>query len=147
MPIINRQLDQNGHAIVNLILLPAQPRMAALRAAGQPLPPQQILAGMLDTGSTLTVIDPPVRQALNLVPFRIRRASVASAPAPIQVPSYKLDLAITDPHGHFWLLCPMLSVLEAPLAHMGVAVLVGCDVLSKCLYSHNGSAGTFTLAY
>jgi hypothetical protein len=102
---------------------------------------------MLDSEATQTVIDPQVRQALNLVPFRIRRVSVPSAPAPILAPCYKLDLAIVDPAGGFWLLCPRLSVLETPLIHTGVPVLVGCDVLGRCLYCHNGPGGTFVLAY
>ena len=127
--------------------MPAQPRRTALQATGQALPPPQALVGMLDSGATQTVIDPQVRQALNLVPFRIRRVSVPSSPAPIQVPCYKLDLAIIDPAGGFWLLCPMLSVFETPLLHTGVPVLVGCDVLSKCLFCHNGSTGSFVLAY
>jgi hypothetical protein len=148
MPILNRPLDQNRHARVDLVLFPAQPRRTALQtAAGLSLPPPQALAGMLDTGATITVIDPQVRQALNLVPFRIQSVSVPSAPAPVNVLTYKIDLAIVDSAGQFWLLYPMLSVLETPLIHTGVPVLVGCDVLSKCLFSHNGSGSTFTLAY
>jgi hypothetical protein len=147
MPILNKPLNPNGHAIVDLILLPSQPRRTALQAAGQSHPPQNILAGVLDTGAAFTVIDPQVRRALNLAPSRIRRAAVPNTAAPIRVPSYKLDLAIMDPFGQFWLLCPMLSVLEMPLSHTGVSVLVGCDVLFKCHFIHNGSAGAFTLAY
>jgi hypothetical protein len=140
-------LDPDGHAIVDLFLYPAQPRRAALHVAGQAPPPAQLVAGMLDTGATQTVIDPQVRRALNLVPFRIRRVSVPGAPTPIQAPCYKLDLAIIDPAGPFCLLCPMLSVLETPLIHTGIQVLVGCDVLAKCMFNHNGLGGTFDLAY
>jgi len=102
---------------------------------------------MLDTGATLTVIDPQVRQTLGLTPFRMRRISAPGLPAPAQFPSYKLELMLVDPAGQVWLLGPMLTVLEAPILHMGVSVLVGCDVLSRCIYNYNGPAGTFSLAY
>ncbi len=101
---------------------------------------------MLDTGATVTIIDPQVRQALNLTPFRVRRATVPNSPAPIRTPSYKIDLIILI-NGVPYFLGPMLSVLEMPLSHTGVSVLVGCDVLSKCQFTHNGSGNVFTLAF
>ena len=147
MPILNRPLNADGHAIVDVILLPSSPRRTALQASGQSLPPAQIHVGMLDSGATFTVIDPQLRRDLNLTPFRIRRVMVPNAPAPILTATYKVDLGIVDPNGQIWLLCPLLSVLEMPIAHTGVSVLVGCDVLVKCYFGHNGSGKTFVLAY
>ena len=146
MPVLNLTLDPNGHALVDLVLFPAQPRRHALQALGQNLPPHAV-TGMLDTGAAVTVIDPQVRQALNLTPFRVRLASVPNAPNPIRVASYKVDLAILGPGGVLWPLSPMLSVVEMPLIHTGTAVLVGCDVLERCYFGYNGSAHTFFLAF
>ena len=48
MPILNSQLDQDGHATVDLVILPAAPRRKALQAAGQVVPPPQFAPGMID---------------------------------------------------------------------------------------------------
>jgi hypothetical protein len=147
MPILNLPLDQNGHALIEILLLPAAPRRQALQAAGQAVPTPRQLAGMIDTGAAVSVIDTQVRQALRLAPYRIRRAVVPNTPAPVRVPSYKVDLAMVHPAGGFVLLCPAMSVLEMPLRHTGVEVLVGCDVLAYCQFVHNGLAKSFSLAY
>jgi hypothetical protein len=41
----------------------------------------------------------------------------------------------------------MLTVFETPLSHTGSDVLVGCDVLSRCVFLHHGQSGTFLLSY
>jgi aspartyl protease len=146
MPILNSQLDHDGHALVTVFLVPAAPRRKALQAAGQAQSPAQPVSGMIDTGATVTVIDTKLRQALSLVPFRLRRAAVPSVATPVRVYSYKVDLYIAYPMGQFFSY-PMLSVLEMPLIHTGTEVLVGQDVLSQCHFTHNGPAGTFSLAH
>jgi hypothetical protein len=100
---------------------------------------------MIDTGATLTMLDPHLCQKLNLVPFRLRRATVPNTPVPVRVWSYKIDLGILFAHGFY--IFPMLSVLVMPLTHMGVDVLVGCDVLAQCQFIHAGTDGWFSLAY
>jgi hypothetical protein len=103
---------------------------------------------MIDTGATITVIDPRVRQALGLTPFRIRTIQVPSQATSVQVYSYKVDLVIlnpADPPGSLFV--PTLSVLETPLSHLGADVLVGCDVLARCTFFHDGQGGAFLLSY
>jgi len=144
MPILNSPLDQHGHALVDLFLdIPSARRLALQSAAPQRLH----CRGMVDPGATITAIDSQVRQALSLAPFRVRRASVPNTPAPIRVRSYKVDLAILFPSGVVIVLAPKLSVVAMPIAQTGVQVLLGCDVLSKCQFIHNGSAQTFSLAW
>jgi hypothetical protein len=146
MPILNGQLDPDGQAFVDLLVWLPSPRINALRAAGQNIPPPKVARGIIDPGAAVTVIDLQCRQALNLAPFRIRRAAVPNMPAPINVWSYKIDLKIRLPSG-LYLVRPMLSVFEMPLIQTGSDVLLGCDVLSQCQFIHNGSAGVFSLAF
>jgi hypothetical protein len=101
---------------------------------------------MIDPGATVTVIDQRVRQALNLVPFRILRASLPNAPAPVRVLAYKVDLFILYAGGYGYRVAS-LSVFEMTLAHTGADALIGCDVLRECQFDHHGSAGTFSLAF
>jgi hypothetical protein len=147
MPILNKSLDHRGHANLELLLVPSAPRRAALQKTGQPLPAPLVVSGQIDTGATLTIIDPQVRQALHLTPFRVRRLGTPGAPAPIRAFSYKLDLGVIDARGHVWTIYEGLTVVEAAIAHTGTAVLVGCDVLSRCQFTHNGTVGTYSLAY
>jgi hypothetical protein len=147
MPVLNKLLDQHGHAYVDLILNQPLIRRQALQTAGGVVPPPVNAIGMVDTGATVSVIDPQLRQVLGLVPHRIRRARLPNSPVPTRVRSYKLELGIYDPAGAFHLLCPMLSVVEMPLAHTGPQVLVGCDVLERCLFVYDGPARSFTLSY
>jgi hypothetical protein len=149
MPTIHDALDPQGHACVSLLLHPSGPRGRALQLAGQKPPSPALVSGMLDSGAAITVIDPHIRQALNLAPFRVRILMVPSHPVAIVVFSYKIDLIIVHPSGKHsdCLVVPLLTVLETPLSHTGTDVLVGCDVLKRCIYLHHGQAGTFTLIY
>jgi hypothetical protein len=149
MPILNRPLDQHGHVLVDLVVVPSQSRLTALQAAIQPPPPQLVGSALIDTGASITVIDPTIRQSLNLVPFRVRRVAVPGAAAPIRAFSYKVDLLIFDPapSAVYRLIYSNLSVVEAAITHTGASVLVGCDVLSRCHLTYNGVRSDFTLAY
>jgi hypothetical protein len=149
MPVIQKALDALGHAVVPLAFYPSAPRLQALQAAGLPSPPPHLCNGMLDTGASVTVIDPRVRHALGLTPYRIRPITVPSHPVAVYALWYKVDLLICDPKGGLTngLRVPMLSVVETPLSHTNTDVLVGCDVLSLCTFVYSGQAGSFSLSY
>jgi hypothetical protein len=100
---------------------------------------------MLDIGASLTVIDSRIRQSLNLSPFRIRSMHVPGQTTPIRSLCYKADLMVLHASGN--LVVPMLTVLESPLSHMGVDVLVGCDVLSHCTLIYHGQGRDWMLIY
>jgi hypothetical protein len=69
--------------------------------------------------------------------------------APVLVLCFKVDLVVLHPSGSMAqsLRIPLLTVFETPLAHTGIDVLVGCDVLSRCSFLHDGLNRTFTLSY
>ena len=102
---------------------------------------------MLDSGATVSCIDPQVRQALGLPYHRLVRVAQPNNPAPVRVPSFKVDLGILIPPRTIALRHPMLSVLEMPTMMMNVDALIGCDVLSTCVLNYNGPGGSFTLAF
>jgi hypothetical protein len=145
MPIINRPLSTQGHALVEVLLFPATPRRKALAAVGVALPPPKAVLGLIDPGATVTVIDMQLTRTLHLVPSGFTHVTTPHTAAPVPVPAYKVDLYLLSPGG----VVPItqsLSVVAMPLVHTGSDVLVGCDALSHCQFIHNGSNGTFSLA-
>jgi hypothetical protein len=149
MPVIQDQLDAQGHSHVKLFLYPSLPRIRALQTVGQPQVQPLLADGIIDPGASVTIIDPRIRQALNLTPFRIRPIMIPSQAASVLTLCYKLDLIVLHPSGTIAssLIIQMLAVYETPLSHTGTDVLIGCDVLSRCAFIHNGPRNMFLLSY
>jgi hypothetical protein len=148
MPILQGPLDAQGHANVQLAFYLSPARVRVMQQAGQRLPQPVAATGTLDSGATFTVIDPAIRQALGIPPFRVQRFSVPSDPTPIRAFCYKIELIVLHPSGlQSSLVLPNLTVIETPLTHTGTDVLVGCDVLRQCSFTHHGLAGSFSLSY
>jgi hypothetical protein len=145
MPLISRALNQ-GLAVVDLVITVSGPRAVALQKAKLSTPPPFVTTGILDSGASITCIDPRVRQALGLVPFRVRSILVPSLSTPVRCNYYKIGLMIRHTAGdtllHSW-----LSVAETEIAQCGNEILVGCDVLQLCDFRYEGRVGTFSLSF
>jgi hypothetical protein len=149
MPIITGPLF-GRRALVDVEVSVPPPRGQSIRRAGLAPVGPFLGKGLLDSGADLTCIDPMVRQTLALTPFnRIPILHPGSGPNPAPSFVYKVDLTILHPSGHapFNLVRKLLTVVELDLAHMGAYVLVGCDVLEKCMFIYHGQAGNFSLTY
>jgi len=149
MPTLTLPLTAEGLAVVDVRISLRPSRVQALLRASQQAPPPLAGAGILDTGTSVTCIDPGVRQPLGLTPVGTVPISSAASPAPVICNLYKAELRIVHPSGNsqhdlVWSMAPMV---ETQVAHLGAQVLVGCDVLGQCLFVYNGRGGTFTLDY
>ena len=67
MPYLTQPFGLAG-ALIDLTVGPSLHRQHALRKVGQPVPAAVRVRGLIDTGASLTAIDPTVLQALNLTP-------------------------------------------------------------------------------
>jgi hypothetical protein len=65
---------------------------------------------------------------------------------------YHVSLTVLPPDGAGNLVLKSAPVLAVPdlgvlLAPAGVHVVIGCDVLRRCYFVHDGPGGQFVLAY
>lgn len=122
--------------------------MAARLAAGQPFPALQLVQGLIDTASDITVLSPNLVSRLGLVPVgdRSTQTTIGSAIAKL----YEASLSIVGPMGAGG---PTLD--RSPLLVMGsfsafaggIEAVMGLDVLFGCLLIFDGPGKQFTLAF
>jgi hypothetical protein len=129
-------------------------RAAALKRAGIPVPAPVPSLGLVDSAAGYTLIDAPVIQALGLTvpvhPMPIFSPSTGSAF--FQLAGFNVTLTIVHPGGdpRQNLVLRSITVAEAqlsPYAALGIQVIIGCDVLAKCLFVYDGRSKLFSLAF
>ena len=127
-------------------------RRSALTLAKLEIPQPVPILALIDTGASATCVDPSVMRSLKVTP---------TGKVPIHTPSTKNDPVEHDQYDiGLFLFVPATIQTQPPLAFhtlpiicaelfvsQGFQVLIGRDVLSQCIFSYNGTAGHFTLAY
>lgn len=136
-----------GGPLVPLAVLLSTPRVNALKRAGlwTPTPPFHC-TGLIDTGASSTVMDPEIVKRLGLVATGTTPIITPSTGStPVQCNQYDICLAFTNPKVHIQSLT--MPAIEAELAFQGFHVLIGRDVLEKCILTYNGPQGIFSLEF
>jgi hypothetical protein len=124
------------------------PRQAALLAQGIAVPPIIHVNAMVDTGATCTCIDPTILGRLGLSPtgsVPVHTPSTKGAPQLCDQYDVSLRLSATDPNNA--LVRTVLPVIASDLLIQGFEVLLGRDILSRCLLMYDGLNGLFSFAY
>ncbi|MBK8267029.1 MAG: retroviral-like aspartic protease [Planctomycetes bacterium] len=146
MPHLTIQISPGG-PIVELAIGVSAPHQQALQKAGQPIPPSVRVRGLVDTGASGTCIDPDVLTKLKLTPrgqVLMHTPSTAGTPQPCD----QYDVSIVLMHPKLSLTIYALPVISsAKLASQGFQVLIGRDVLRRCLFVYDGQTSLFTLAF
>lgn len=147
MPYFTIQITPLGPIVDAFIAVSAAKRTALIQAK-QPIPPQQVIRALIDTGASCTCIDPSVLTALNLTPTGstlVNTPSTGNKPQPAST----YDVSLTIPCGpQMAFSIDTLEVVESLLvAQQGFHVLIGRDVLKHCHFSYDGRFQLFTLAY
>lgn len=146
MPAIHVNIAAGGPLLVAHINI-SVPRMHALTAAGQTLPPGTTGTFLLDTGASCTCVDPSLLAPLGLQPTgRVLISTPSTAGQPHNCNQYDVSIFIpgAPSGGH---IVPALAVVETHLSSQGIDGLIGRDVLDNCTFIYNGTAKYFTLAY
>lgn len=102
----------------------------------------------MDTGASITCVDPTVLQALKIPPTG--QASIftpSTGASPAAANQYDVSLVILTSNQHAPLIHPAIPVIASELAANGIQVLLGRDVLGGCLLTYDGLHGLFSLAY
>lgn len=147
MPHLTLPITPNGGPLIDFVCGVSRPRAEALKKAGLPVPANINVKGLVDTGASITSIDPSILKAL---------AVVSTGTIPLHTPSTKqgcphvanqFDISLILVHTKAVRTWFALPVIEAELAHQGIHALIGRDVLRFCLMTYDGQAGTFALGF
>ena len=116
----------------------------------QPVPNPVQIRGLVDTGASGTCVDPSVLTTLGLSPTgSVTVNTPSTGTQPHVADQYDVSLMIPGAHPtHAPLVVQNLPVMCAELlVPQGFHVLIGRDILSRCLLNYNGPMNLFTLAY
>ena len=104
------------------------------------------MLGLIDTGASGVCIDPTIAQQLSLQPTGTgSMISPTTGAIPLMVPVY--DISIKVPHFPSSLDFNSIPAMESILLNQGFGVLIGRDILSKCLLIYDGVNNLFTMAF
>ena len=144
-----RTVDLGAPPIVEAVFHVSKPRWKHLDQAhiGVPVPFNGL--ALLDTGASVSCLDPAVVNHLRLEERGIADVwTPSTGPKPHPAPEY--DVAIVIPPGRRGdapLVIDCLPVIESDLfSKQGMHALIGRDVLQHCIFHYNGS-GHFSLAW
>jgi predicted aspartyl protease len=134
-------LRRNGLKLRILIGHPEADVEAAKRAKAKIQPPQSIV-GIIDTGSSITVINPQVAATCGLRQTGTTRVAAVGA-QPVSQPEFAASIKFPD---HPLVGFETLRVVACALpAQEGVACLLGRDILERWRLSYDGRTGEVTV--
>jgi len=145
MPVLNGALD-GGLAIVQ-VRVDVRPSRAQLRRMQRSPPAPVQTPAFLDTGSTVTLIDPSIVSGLGLTVPSGHAQLAGTTGAPATFPSFHVSLTILHPLPRQSLYLPSFPVVCANIAPLGYLAILGSNVLERCVLVWNGPAQQFTLSY
>ena len=132
---------------INLYIGVSQPRASALSQAGQTIPQPIGVRGLIDTGASMTAVDPSIITALGLQPTGAQPILTPSTGAtPHSANTFDVSITIPIIGAQTWTL-GALQVFESALNVQGIQALIGRDVLANSLLIYDGRFGIFSLAF
>ena len=149
MPHFTLQTSPQG-PLLNAVVGISQERHVALMAANLPIPASIPIRALVDTGASVTCIDPSILQSLALSPTGNATINTPSTGnSPIDVDQYDVGLIVPPSAGnqHALILGTVAVICSELLISQGFHALIGRDILAHCLFYYNGVNGLFTIAY
>jgi hypothetical protein len=139
-------------ALVDVLIGLSAAALRTIRNQGKPVPPPVATRALLDPGAEVSCADSQALAHIIAAGIRPVRYFFANAPAlggVTPTAEYTVSLILIHPSNNprANLILPNQSVLEQPLGTLGYQILVGRDVLARCLFFYNGPGTRFTLGY
>ncbi len=148
MPHFTIPLSPQG-PVVDAAIMVGDARQAALELTKQDVPPPQVVRALIDTGAGISAVDPTVLKALGL-----NQTGEAEIHTPstrgvaVTTPTYDVKIAILAGRtGDLHFISETIQVTATDLSVHGFQVLIGTDILRKCILHYNGADSLFTVCY
>lgn len=149
MPSLRGKWTGTDGAVLRVRIGLSGPDRKKLRAAGSPIPQPIDATALIDTGAEVTCADPAVLARVRL-PF--------AGVAPVNMPAgggllggtqFACSLVVPHPSGNPRddFAVSYLAITELPIGALGYEMLIGRDVLARCVLRFDGPALAFTLDY
>ena len=145
MPRASGRIEPIG-ALVTIGVSATPRRVVELRKIGRKPASTTEFLGLIDTGASHTAIDPHVARQLALESTGFVSIHTPSTDSS-QVERDSYDAMISLGVGKRGMVSVACEVVECQLAHHGFLVLVGRDVLSRCILTFDGPADRFLLDF
>ncbi len=145
MPHLLLPISPSG-ALLPIFIGVSASRATALKAAGQPVPNSILASGLVDTGASGICIDPSIALQLSLQAIDIGyMLTPSTGDVPQPTPIYDISLSVQ--HTNSSLDFDSVPAMESKLSNQGFTVLIGRNILSKCILIYDGVSGIYTLAF
>lgn len=147
MPHFTLPLDENG-PLLNAVVEVSRARATILRLLGQTVPDRVAVRALVDTGASVTCVEPQVMERLGISP-RGKTPCLTPSTGTEHVLMDEFDVCISVYRDLHEVPCRIenLSVVGAVLNRQGFDVLLGRDFLSRCILHYNGTTRSYTLAF
>ena len=146
MPHLTRADVEAFGPTVEVAVGPSASRVKALGREGEALVLPVVARALLDTGAKTTCIDLSLVKELGLIPTgKIGLTMPSAGSLSITVPVFDAEIQILGPpHVR---VAPSLPVAGMDLSGLGIRLLLGRDILARCLLFYNGPMDQFTFSF
>mgnify|MGYP000683339402 CR=1 FL=1 len=133
--------------MIDVLISVSSARSAALAAAGGPIPPPMKARALIDTGASHTCVDPVVVSNLSLSATGvIPMITPSTGSTPINCNQYDVQVSLV--HADHTLVLDAVPVTESQLQQaQGFEMLLGRDILSKCVLVYHGDINLYSLSF
>ena len=146
MPTIIIPITSEG-AVVKVLVGISQPRVLALRAAGQTAPQPIPLRLLVDTGADMTSIQGGLLAPLGIAPTgSIQMYTPSTAGTPVQCNQYDVGIVYHSAIPFSWPLA-IVPIFECSSFMGTYQGLLGKDILNRCVLTYNSFGLTATISF
>jgi hypothetical protein len=145
---VGRHIGQieRGGPFLDVKLMASPQRVAHLKAVGLPFPAPKIVRSLIDTGASCSAFDEHLVGMLGLVPTGLVPIATPTTGG-VPVDRYLYDVSVVIGDGRADPRTYTIGMVASGLASEGFTVLIGWDILSRCVLRCDGPNGMFTLDY
>jgi hypothetical protein len=148
MPHFTVKISPQG-PLVDAAVMVGDARQQALQAAAQNVPAPQMIRALIDTGASISGVDPAALKALGLSQTGEAEIHTPSTKGvAVTTPTYDVKIAILAGRpGDLHFISDTIQVTATELTPQGFQVLIGRDILKSCILHYNGADEYFTVSY